>query len=53
MTPDHDVRFIRGRLQRIRPGDGLDQPTNLPEGTQLELLPLAPGDWFALFPGLK
>lgn len=23
----------------------IDEPTNLPEGTQIELLPLDPGDW--------
>jgi hypothetical protein len=23
----------------------IDEPTNLPEGTELELLPLDPGDW--------
>ena len=23
----------------------VDEPTNLPEGTELELLPLDPGDW--------
>jgi hypothetical protein len=23
----------------------LDEPTNLPEGTEVELLPLDPGDW--------
>jgi hypothetical protein len=23
----------------------LDEPTNLPEGTQVELLPFDPGDW--------
>jgi len=23
----------------------LDEPTNLPDGTELELLPLDPGDW--------
>jgi hypothetical protein len=23
----------------------MDEPTNLPEGTEVELLPLDPGDW--------
>jgi hypothetical protein len=23
----------------------IDEPTNLPEGTEIELLPLDPGDW--------
>ena len=23
----------------------VDEPTNLPEGTEIELLPLDPGDW--------
>jgi hypothetical protein len=26
-------------------GAALDEPTTLPEGTELELLPLDPGDW--------
>lgn len=31
---------------RVRDGRlAIDEPTNLPEGTELELLPLAPGDW--------
>jgi len=29
----HDGRFV------------LDEPTELPEGTEVELLPLDPGDW--------
>jgi hypothetical protein len=24
----------------------VDEPTDLPEGTEIELLPLDPGDWF-------
>jgi len=34
---------IRARVQ-----DGrlvIDEPTNLPDGTEIELLPLDPGDW--------
>jgi hypothetical protein len=34
---------IKGRVR-----DGrlvVDEPTHLPEGTELELLPLDPGDW--------
>jgi hypothetical protein len=31
---------------RVRAGRLLvDEPTNLPEGTEVELLPLDPGDW--------
>ncbi len=31
---------------RVRAGRlVVDEPTNLPEGTELELLPLDPGDW--------
>lgn len=31
---------------RVRDGRlVIDEPTNLPEGTELELLPLDPGDW--------
>jgi hypothetical protein len=31
---------------RVRDGRLLvDEPTNLPEGTEVELLPLDPGDW--------
>jgi hypothetical protein len=31
---------------RVRAGRlVLDEPTDLPEGTELELLPLDPGDW--------
>lgn len=32
------ARVTAGRLL-------VDEPTNLPEGTELELLPLDPGDW--------
>ena len=32
------ARVIAGRLV-------VNEPTNLPEGTELELLPLDPGDW--------
>jgi hypothetical protein len=32
------ARVTAGRLV-------LDEPTDLPEGTELELLPLDPGDW--------
>lgn len=32
------ARVTAGRLV-------VDEPTNLPEGTELELLPLDPGDW--------
>jgi hypothetical protein len=31
---------------RVRAGRlVIDEPTNLPEGTEVELLPLDPGDW--------
>ena len=31
---------------RVRDGRlVVDEPTNLPEGTEIELLPLDPGDW--------
>lgn len=31
---------------RVRAGRLIvDEPTNLPEGTEIELLPLDPGDW--------
>lgn len=31
---------------RVRAGRlVMDEPTNLPEGTEVELLPLDPGDW--------
>ena len=31
---------------RVRAGRSVvDEPTDLPEGTELELLPLDPGDW--------
>ena len=32
------ARVLAGRLI-------VDEPTNLPEGTEVELLPLDPGDW--------
>ena len=34
---------IKARVQagRLR----VDEPTNLPEGTEVQLLPLDPGDW--------
>jgi hypothetical protein len=33
---------------RVRAGRlVLDEPTDLPEGTEIELLPLDPGDWLA------
>ena len=32
------ARVLRGRLT-------VDEPTNLPEGTEVRLLPLDPGDW--------
>ena len=32
------ARVMAGRLV-------VDEPTNLPDGTELELLPLDPGDW--------
>lgn len=32
------ARVLAGRLV-------VDEPTDLPEGTELELLPLDPGDW--------
>ena len=32
---------------RVRSGRlVLDEPTDLPDGTEVELLPLDPGDWF-------
>ena len=34
---------IKGRVQAGRLV--VDEPTNLPEGTEVELLPLDPGDW--------
>lgn len=34
---------IRARVQKGRLK--LDEPTSLPDGTELELLPLDPGDW--------
>jgi hypothetical protein len=34
---------IKARVQAGR--FVVDEPTNLPEGTQVELLPLDPGDW--------
>lgn len=33
-------RVLAGRLV-------VDEPTNLPEGTEVELLPLDPGDWLS------
>ena len=35
--------IIKARVQAGRLV--LDEPTNLPEGTEVELLPLDPGDW--------
>ncbi len=32
------ARVLKGRLV-------VDEPTDLPEGTEIELLPLDPGDW--------
>ena len=32
------ARVLKGRLV-------VDEPTDLPEGTEVELLPLDPGDW--------
>jgi hypothetical protein len=34
---------IKGRVRAGRLV--VDEPTNLPEGTEVELLPLDPGDW--------
>jgi hypothetical protein len=34
------ARVLAGRLV-------VDEPTNLPEGTEVELLPLDPGDWLS------
>ena len=34
---------IKGRVQAGRLV--VDEPTNVPEGTEVELLPLDPGDW--------
>ena len=34
------ARVQKGRLV-------VDEPTDLPEGTEIELLPLDPGDWLA------
>ncbi len=35
---DAEARLRQGRLV-------LDEPTDLPEGTEVDLLPLDPGDW--------
>ena len=37
------VMTIKARVQAGRLV--VDEPTNLPEGTEIELLPLDPGDW--------
>jgi hypothetical protein len=42
-----DVTLIRMTIKaHVRDGRlVLDEPTSLPEGTEVELLPLDPGDW--------
>ncbi len=40
------LRCLMTIKARVRGGRlVIDEPTNLPEGTELELLPLDPGDW--------
>jgi hypothetical protein len=40
------LRWLMTIKARVRGGRlVIDEPTDLPEGTELELLPLDPGDW--------
>lgn len=44
--PSSDTFICMTIKARVRAGRlVVDEPTDLPEGTELELLPLDPGDW--------
>ena len=48
MAPDTFDGTLSGVTLKARVSKGrlvVDEPTDLPEGTEVELLPLDPGDW--------